>query len=246
MSPTPTSRPAAGPRPDLTHITHWVFDLDHTLYPSDASVMVQIEARMTEFVARVLQVDADTAAHVRHSYWRDYGTTLNGLMSNHQIDQQDFLDFVHDIDATVIDPDPALGARIAALPGRKLIYTNGSLGHAENILDRLGIAGHFDDIFDVAAAGFTPKPHREGFDRFSSRFNLPIRESVMFEDSARNLKTAHEMGFTTVLVRAKEGTQISESLSDEAHPAHVHYAVDCLTGFLGEIRTADTLKDDTA
>lgn len=239
MSKTAISPRAANSPPDLTHITHWVFDLDHTLYPSDSSVMVQIEKRMTEYVARLLDLDMEAAAKARHEYWKDYGTTLNGLMVNHGVDRQDFLDFVHDIDATVIDPAPLLGKRIAALPGRKIIYTNGSVSHAENILGQLGITEHFEEIFDVAAADFVPKPHREGFDRFQARFGLPTRESVMFEDSVRNLKTAHDMGFTTVLVRAKEGTQVHESHIGDDHPGHVHYMVDCLTTFLGEIKTTE-------
>lgn len=225
-------------RPDLSHVSHWVFDLDNTLYPSDAAVMSQVDQRMTEYVARLLEVDLDEARIVQKSYWRDYGTTLNGLMKHHQVNMREFMDFVHDIDATVIEPDPELARHIAALPGKRLVYTNGSLGHAENIMKRLGITELFDDVFDVEAAGFTPKPHREGFDRFTSRFALPVPESVMFEDSIRNLKTAWEMGFTTVLVRAKEGGHDEESAPPGAHPDHVHYAVDCLKTFLGDIRTA--------
>lgn len=227
-------------QPDLTHISHWVFDLDNTLYPSDAAVMSQVDRRMTEYVARLLDLPHDKAREVQKTYWRDYGTTLNGLMSNHTVDMHEFLDFVHDIDASVITPDPQLAARIKALPGKRLVYTNGSVGHAENIMARLGIADLFDDIFDVAASGFVPKPHREGFDLFTSRYALPMPESIMFEDSVRNLKTAHDMGFTTVLVRAKEGPRDEESAAPDEHPDHVHYAVDCLRTFLGEIRTAQS------
>lgn len=242
MSKTVISGHPTASRPDLSHITHWVFDLDHTLYPSDASVMVQIEQKMTDFVARLLDLGPDQAAEMRHIYWQDYGTTLNGLMVNHGIDQQEFLDFVHDIDASVIDPAPELGQRIAALPGKRLIYTNGSLGHAENILNRLGITHLFDDIFDVAAADFTPKPHRAGFDRFQARFNLPTQESIMFEDSVRNLKTAHEMGFTTVLIKPRDGTEVRESIAPDTPLEHVHYAVDCLKTFLGEIRVSSDMS----
>lgn len=149
-------------RPDLSHVSHWVFDLDNTLYPSDAAVMSQVDQRMSEYVARLLEVDLDEARIVQKSYWRDYGTTLNGLMKHHQVNMREFMDFVHDIDATVIEPDPELARHIAALPGKRLVYTNGSLGHAENIMKRLGITELFDDVFDVEAAGFTPKPHREG------------------------------------------------------------------------------------
>jgi putative hydrolase of the HAD superfamily len=228
-----------GSRPDLSHISHWVFDLDNTLYPSDSAVMTQVDRKMTDYLSRLLGLPHDEARVVQKTYWREYGTTLNGLMANHQIDIHDFLDFVHDIDVSVITPDASLARHISALPGKRLIYTNGSLGHAENVLNRLGIADLFDDVFDVAAAGFTPKPHRAGFDRFAARCALPVAASVMFEDSVRNLKTAHEMGFTTVLVRAKEGPRDEESAAPDEHPDHVHYAVDCLKTFLGSIRTAD-------
>lgn len=230
-------------RPDLTHISHWVFDLDNTLYPSDAAVMVQVDRKMTEYVSRLLDLPHDKAREVQKRYWRQYGTTLNGLMANHQVDTHDFLDFVHDIDVSVIRPDAVLRDRIAALPGRRLVYTNGSVAHAENILGHLGIDDLFEDVFDVAASGFAPKPHREGFDRFTSRFDLPVPESVMFEDSVRNLKTAHEIGFTTVLVRAKEGPRDEESAAPDEHPDHVHYAVDCLPTFLGSIRTAEDIDE---
>lgn len=230
-------------RPDLTHISHWVFDLDNTLYPSDAPIMSQVDRRMTEFVAQFLDLPHTEAREVQKHYWRTYGTTLNGLMEHHGVDQRAFMEFVHDIDASVIDPDHTLADRIAALPGTRLVYTNGSLRHAENVLGRLGLDHLFDDIFDVEAADFTPKPHREGFDRFTRRFNLPIPQSVFFEDSVRNLKTAHELGFTTVLVRAKEGDRDEESAGPGEHPDHVHYAVDCLSTFLGDIRTK-TSKDE--
>jgi putative hydrolase of the HAD superfamily len=224
---------------DLTHVSHWVFDLDNTLYPSDAAVMSQVDVKMTEYVARLLKLAPDAARMVQKTYWRDYGTTLNGLMAHHAVDVRDFLDFVHDIDHSVIEPDPLLARRICALPGKRLVYTNGSIKHAEKTLEQLGLTHCFDDLFDVEAAGFTPKPHREGFDRFTERFDLPPSEAAMFEDSVRNLKTAHEMGFTTVLVRARPGAKDEESAGPGEHPDHVHYAVDCLRTFLGGVRTAE-------
>lgn len=229
----------ASERPNLSHIDHWVFDLDDTLYPSDAPVMTQVSARMTEYVARLLKLPPAEARLVQKSYWREFGTTLNGLMANHAINVRDFLDFVHDIDASVIPANPELIQRLGALPGKRLVYTNGSLKHAENILTHLGIAHLFDDIFDVEAAGFTPKPHREGFDRFATRFDLPLAKSVLFEDSVRNLKTAHEMGFTTVLIRAKEGLRTEDHSLAGEDPEHVHFAADCLTTFLGDMRTSN-------
>lgn len=225
---------------DLRHVTTWVFDLDHTLYPSDAAVMTQVDARMTDFVARALGLPRDEARIVQKSYWRDHGTTLNGLMANGQIgDGREFLDFVHDIDLDVIDPDPELAARIRALPGKRYVYTNGSLKHAENVCGRLGLTDCFDDLFDVEAAGFQPKPLMAGFETFSRRFDIPHKEASFFEDSVRNLKTAHDLGWTTVLIRSRPGPRDEESAGPDEHPDHVHFAADCLKTFLGQARTAN-------
>lgn len=231
------SAPDTGP--DLSHVTTWVFDLDHTLYPSDAAIMSQVDARMTDYVARTLRLPRDEARIVQKAYWRDHGTTLNGLMANNQIgDGREFLDFVHDIDLDVIDPDPVLADRIRALPGKRYVYTNGSLKHAENVCGRLGLSDCFDDLFDVEAAGFQPKPLLAGFERFSSRFAIRPAESSFFEDSVRNLKTAHDLGWTTILIRARPGPRDEESAGPGEHPDHVHFAADCLKTFLGEARTA--------
>ena len=226
--------------PDLSHVAHWVFDLDNTLYPSDAEVMSQVDRLMTDYVARLLDLPRDEARIVQKTYWREHGTTLNGLMANGQVtDARDFLDFVHDIDLEAVTPDPELCARIQALPGKRYVYTNGSLKHAERVCGRLGIAECFDDLFDVEAAGFQPKPHREGYDVFSKRFDIRPAEASFFEDSERNLKTAHEMGWTTVLVWPKPGPRDEESAEPGHHPDHVHHATNCLKTFLGEIRTAN-------
>ncbi|WP_421785542.1 pyrimidine 5'-nucleotidase [Hyphobacterium sp.] len=225
---------------DLSHVATWVFDLDNTLYPSDAAVMAQVDAKMTDYVARLLDLDRDQARKVQKDYWREYGTTLNGLMANHQIpDGRDFLDFVHDVDLSVVTPDPALAQHIKELPGRRLVYTNGSMKHAENVCTRLGLSDCFDDMFDVEAAGFQPKPHLAGFDRFSRRFGIEAPESAFFEDSIRNLKTAYDLGWTTILVRARPGPRDEESAGPDEHPAHVHYAADCLKTFLSTAQTKD-------
>lgn len=225
---------------DLTHITHWVFDLDNTLYPSDAAVMAQVDRKMTEYVARLLDLSHDEARVVQKDYWRHYGTTLNGLMANQQVlDGRDFLDFVHDVDLSVVDPDPVLAGHIKSLPGRRYVYTNGSLKHAENVCARLGITDCFDDMFDVEASGFQPKPHLEGFDRFTRRFDISAPEAAFFEDSVRNLKTAFDLGWTTILVRARPGPRDEESAGPDEHPDHVHFAADCLKTFLSTARTGE-------
>lgn len=213
----------------------WVFDLDNTLYPADTAVMSQVEARMTEFVMQLLGLEREEAFKVQHGYWHDYGTTLNGLMVNHKIPASDFLDFVHDIDHSVLKPNPVLAGHIAALEGERIIYTNGSVRHAENVLAGLGLDHLFTEIFDIAAADFTPKPQRASFDRFIKRHAINPSRAVMFEDSARNLETAAGIGFATVLVRAPHDVGNGHTAGPGEHPEFVDYAVDCLDTFLGEV-----------
>ena len=225
---------ATGPA-DLTHVTQWVFDLDDTLYPASSNIMTQVEHRMTQYVMKMLDVPEDVATSIRNDYYRAYGTTLNGLMANHVVDTAEFLDYVHDIDASVIDPTPNLAKLIKALPGRRIVYTNGSFKHAENILAQLGLTDAFDEIFDVEASGFTPKPHRAGFDRFVDHFEIPASETVMFEDSTQNLKTAASLGFTTVWVHNEEKALVRK-LAESGE--HIHYAADCLATFLSQAKTS--------
>jgi len=220
----------------LDHVDTWVFDLDNTLYPADSAVMAQVDRRMTEYVMRLLDLDRETARGVQKRYWREYGTTLNGLMTHHEVDLADYLDFVHDVDHSVITPDPVLAGHVGALEGRRLVYTNGSRRHAEKVIDRLGLNGVFDDLFGIEASAYTPKPHLESFQRFTGHYDVAPARAVMFEDSARNLETAASIGFTTVLVRAASAGADEESAGPGEHPAHVHYAVDCLRSFLGEVR----------
>ena len=220
----------------LPHVDTWVFDLDNTLYPADAQVMAQVDKKMTQYVMKLLDLDWDAARKVQKQYWRTYGTTLNGLMTNHTVDMGEFLDFVHDVDHSVITPDPRLAAHVGRLQGKRLVFTNGSRKHAEKVIDRLGLNGLFDDLYDIEAGEFLPKPHRESFERFTGHFGINGPRSIMFEDSARNLATAADFGFTTVLVRAQQHDPHGESAGPGDHPDHVHYAVDCLRGFLERVR----------
>ncbi len=233
--------------PDLYHVDTWVFDLDETLYPSDAAVMSQVIDKMTDWVQREFSLTREEAHAMQQHYYTTYGTTLNGLLANNQVrDLASFLDFVHDVDHSVITPDPELAAHVKALDGRRIVYTNGSRKHAEKVIDRLGLNGLFEDLYDIEAAAFTPKPHREGFDRFTGHFSITPQSTVMFEDSVKNLQTAHDVGFTTVLVHPPV-----EALADGArpeplvHPPHIHYAVDCLRTFLGDWHAAAENKKKT-
>ena len=184
----------------FTHVTDWVFDLDNTLYPHKSNLFSQIDLKMTAYVSELLQLPREEARKLQKELYLEYGTTLNGLMERHCIDPDDFLNKVHDIDYSWLRPDPALGDAIKVLPGRKFIFTNGDRGHAERTARQLGILDHFDDIFDIVAAGLTPKPARETYDRFVALHSIAGPSAVMFEDLARNLIVPKSLGMITVLI----------------------------------------------
>jgi len=184
----------------------WVFDLDNTLYHASSHLFPQIDARMKRFIADALDLPPEAAFTLQKQYYHLYGTTLRGLILNHAINPDVFLDYVHDVDHSVLTPDPALASALAALPGRRLIYTNGSAQHAHNVLARLEIDALFDGVFDIRAADFIPKPHPESYRRMLDHHAVSPTKAVMFEDLARNLRPAAELGMVTVLVRSPPGT----------------------------------------
>jgi putative hydrolase of the HAD superfamily len=212
------------PTKHFSHVRTWVFDLDHTLYPPDMQLFAQIEVRMANWVMKELGVDRDEANRLRAKYWREHGTTLAGLMRLHDVDPQGYLVDVHDIDFTVLDPDPELRNAISTLPGRKIIYTNGTAPYAENVLKARGLSGEFDAIYGVEHAGFHPKPDYAAFQKVFALDGLSPDTSAMFEDDPRNLKVPHEMGMRTVHV------------APDAQPEnHIHHHTDDLRGFLTQI-----------
>ena len=208
----------------------WVFDLDNTLYCASSNLFGQISQRMTGFIADFLDVDDTEAYRVQKSYFREYGTTLRGLMQCHDIDPYRFMDHVHDIDLGMIAPDPGLGAALAALDGRKIIFTNGSTDHAGRVMNRLGIADHFDGVFDIADAGFVPKPEPDVYRQLIKRHQIEPTRSVMVEDMARNLKPAADLGMTTVWVRTETDWGREGSESD-----YIDHTLDNLSDWLNEL-----------
>jgi putative hydrolase of the HAD superfamily len=212
----------------FSHVDTWVFDLDNTLYPQSARLFDQIEVKMTVFVMEALGVDHDRANHLRAHYWKTYGTTLAGLMREHQIDPGPYLDDVHQIDLTVLAEDLTLRARIQSLPGRKVIYTNGPKVHAERVTAARGLSGIFDAVYGVEHAGFRPKPEREAFEEVFRLDGIEPGRAAMFEDDHRNLMAPHEMGMKCVLV----------THDDTAHGIHVHHRTDDLSDFLGQLTGA--------
>ena len=217
----------ANPGRQLGEIETWIFDLDNTLYPVSCRLFDQIHARMTRFIAARFDLSPEAALARQKVYFREHGTTLRGLMVVDRIDPNEFLAFVHDIDLTCVPPDPVLVAALAALPGRKIVHTNGSRRHAERLLDHLGIARSFCGILDIEAAGYEPKPALAGYHELLKRHEVAPDTALMVEDIARNLIPAGALGMTTAWVRNP-----AEWGADGADGDHIHHVVDNLGDFL--------------
>jgi putative hydrolase of the HAD superfamily len=216
------------------HVETWVFDLDNTLYPHHLNLWQQVDDRIRAFIADYLRVPPDEALRVQKDYYKRYGTTMRGLMTEHGLDPDDFLDFVHRIDHSPLEPNPALGAALAKLPGRKLILTNGTRKHAEAVMARLAVRQHFEDVFDIIAAELEPKPSVITYQRFLARHAVAAPHAAMFEDLVRNLETPHALGMTTVLVVPQaEGEIVREAWELEGRDAgHVDHVTANLVGFI--------------
>jgi putative hydrolase of the HAD superfamily len=213
--------------PDLTHVDTWIFDLDNTLYPPERELLALVDQRMTAFVMRATGLERTEARALQRRYHEEHGATLAGLMQSHGVDPAVFLDEVHDIALDTLEPDTALDQALARLPGRRLVFTNGSARHAERILEALGIAARFDDVFHIEAADYIPKPRPESFAAMMRAHAVKPRGSAFFEDLERNLKPAAEIGMTTVLVGPHAGT---------SDAPFVHHRTLALTPFLSSAR----------
>ena len=218
----------------FTHVDTWVFDLDNTLYPHHVNLWQQVDKRIGEFVCRWLHVSPEEARRIQKDYYRRFGTTMRGMMSLHGVRADDYLAYVHQIDHSPLQPNPAMGAAIAKLPGRKLILTNGSVDHVDKVLERLGLSDHFDAVFDIIAAELEPKPAHKTYQRFLKLHDVDPAKAAMFEDLARNLAIPHQLGMTTVLVVPDgSGEVVREDWELEGRDeSHVDYVTDNLTGFL--------------
>ena len=218
------------------HVTSWVFDLDNTLYPPDCGLWPAIEDRITLFLIRHSGLDGASARALQRYYYHQHGTTLRGLVDEDGLAPDEFLEFVHDIDRSQLLPNPALADQIARLPGRKLVFTNGSRRHALQTVERLGLSGLFEEAFDIVAAGLAPKPRDEAYDAFFRAHGVEPAQAAMFEDIAKNLAVPRARGMTTVLVTGKAGGIDHRQPQDrELKPAYVDFVTDDLTGFLGRV-----------
>ena len=187
-------------RAELSHIRNWIFDLDNTLYPASANLFVEVDARIGTYVERLLGVDAVEARRIQKGYFHNHGTTLAGLMAEHGVDPQHYLDDVHAVNLDVLERNEALGEALARLPGRKLIFTNADTPYARRVLDRLGLGRSFEAIYDVHATAYHPKPHAKAYLGLCDAYGIAPEESLFAEDMARNLAPAKAIGMTTVWV----------------------------------------------
>jgi len=206
-------------RADLSHIDTWLFDLDNTLYSATSRLFDQIDVRIGEFISQLFDVDTTEARKIQKSYFREHGTTLRGLMDEHDMAPEKFLEYVHDIDFSPLEPREGLNEALTALPGRKLIFTNADVPYSRKILDRLGVAHHFEHVYDIAAANYVPKPFPAAYDVLIERHEVNPKSSIFFEDIARNLVPAAALGMTTVWVRGDENWELPGN--EEAKPDYV-------------------------
>ncbi|MEQ1716159.1 MAG: pyrimidine 5'-nucleotidase [Hyphomicrobium sp.] len=223
------------------HIDTWIFDLDNTLYPASCNLFAQVDHRMGAYIAKYLGVPYAHARHLQKAYYRQFGTTLSGLMKVHKLAPEPFLDYVHDIDLSVLPHLPDLAAAIERLPGRRLIFTNGSRRHAENVAAKIGVLHLFEDICDITACGFVPKPERDAFDRMIANHGVSANSAAMFEDMPHNLEAPHALGMTTVLIKSSYMDHPAQlKICDwKELPEHVHHLTDDLEGFITQTVLSD-------
>ena len=208
----------------------WIFDLDNTLYSGKTKVFEQVDKKMSKYISEKLNVSIEEAKKIQKNYFYKYNTTLNGMIKNHKIDANEFLDFVHDIDIDFLEKDIKLAKEIEKLNGKKIIFTNGSKKHALNVTKRIGIDRYFDDIFDIVEAEFVPKPAMEPYKKLVKKHKIDPKSCVFIEDIARNLKPAYEMGMKTVWIENDEPWASKFSDSN-----FVNYKTNNLSEFLKKI-----------
>ena len=222
----------------FSQVDVWVFDLDNTLYPPHSDLFAQVDVRMGSFISDLLNLDRVEARKLQKTYYRDYGTTLRGLMQEHGVDPKRFLDYVHNIDHSPIEPNPDLAREIDALPGRKLIFTNGSQRHAENVASRIGIFDLFDGVFDIVSSDYIPKPQPAAYRAFIGEFGIEPSRAAMFEDLSRNLTVPAELGMATILVKPENGKHPDPDegwVRPDEDGNHIHHTTHNLSAFLGDI-----------
>jgi putative hydrolase of the HAD superfamily len=214
----------------LSHIDHWIFDLDNTLYPPSAKLFDLIDVRMRGFIMRLLGVEEGQAHDIQKQYFHQYGTTMAGLMKHHGVAPEDFLTDVHAIDLNRIGSDARLRAGLEKLKGKRYIYTNADADYAERVLEARGLIDLFDGICDIRVTQYLPKPVPQAYEVMIQHLGVKPERSIFFEDMARNLTPAKALGMTTVWL-----DNGSESGHRDHVPAHVDFHIHELTDWLEEL-----------
>jgi putative hydrolase of the HAD superfamily len=215
----------------LCHIDTWIFDLDLTLYGPEHNIMEQVRDKIGVFVEEYFDIDSEAAHKIRHAYWKSHGTTLGGLMAEHGVDLHSYLDFVHDVDMSLLKPCDRLRSGIEALPGRKLIFTNGDAPYAQRVLTARGLDGVFEGMMDIHQMEHRPKPAFESYERFCQIFDVEPATALFVEDSAHNLEPAKAMGMTTVWIN-----HIGDSEATGECPAYVDHEINDVADWLHSIK----------
>lgn len=213
-------------------INTWIFDLDNTLYSADSGIFQQVHKLMGEFISKNLKMDMVEAKKLQSKYYKQHGTTLRGLMDNHGVEPDYFLDEVHKLDYSIVGPNEILNKELEKIQGRKIIYTNANKKHVVDVLERINLANFFDEIFDIKMANYIPKPEIRPYEQIIDIFNINPSSSAMFDDIAKNLVPAKKVGFTPVWVDAGY-----ENFSDDiqASKDYLDYSTRNLSSFLKDI-----------
>jgi putative hydrolase of the HAD superfamily len=213
-------------------ITTWIFDLDNTLYSADSGIFQQVHTLMGEFISKNLNIDIKESKELQKKYYKQHGTTLRGLMDNHNIDPDHFLSEVHNLDYSIVGPNKELNKELEKLEGRKIIYTNANLEHAENVLEKLGLTHMFKEIFDIKSANYIPKPEILPYQKIITDFNIDSSRAAMFDDIAKNLVPAKKVGFASVWIDAGY-----ENFSDDiaSSKKYLDYETKDISKFLNQV-----------
>ena len=213
-------------------INTWIFDLDNTLYSADSGIFQQVHRLMGEFISNNLNMEISEAKKLQSKYYKQHGTTLRGMMDNHGVDPDYFLDEVHRLDYSIVGPNQLLNDELEKLEGRKIIYTNANEKHVLDVLKRINLSNYFDEIFDIKLANYIPKPEIKPYEQIIELFKIDASKSAMFDDIAKNLVPAKKVGFTPVWIDAGY-----ENFSDdiEASRDYLDYQTRNLSLFLKDV-----------
>ncbi len=222
-------QPQSATRPSIRPVETWIFDLDNTLYPVGTNLFASVSQRIGQYIARHFDIDLAEARRLQRRYFLEYGTSLRGLMTVHNIPPKEFLDYVHDIELDALDPWPELDRALTRLPGRKVIFTNAAAGYAERVVAKLGVERHFIGVFDVVAADYRPKPDPAPYEVLCARYGIRPEQAAMVEDMSVNLGPAHRLGMTTVWVPSE-----ADWRDRDPDLKHIHHVVEDLPAWLGE------------